>query len=76
MYKKPAIPFKGTKTQENELRDFILQEKDVPGALMPVLQKAQEIYGYLPIEVQTIVADMLGLSLSEVYGVVGFFYQF
>ena len=32
MYKKPAIPFKGTKTQENELREFILQEKDVPGA--------------------------------------------
>lgn len=76
MYKKPAIPFKGTKTQENELREFILQEKDVPGALMPVLQKAQEIYGYLPIEVQTIVADMLGLSLSEVYGVVTFYSQF
>ena len=43
---------------------------------MPVLQKAQEIYGYLPIEVQTIVADMLGLSLSEVYGVVTFYSQF
>ena len=76
MNKKPAAPFKGTKKQEKELREFIIQEKDEPGALMPVLQKAQEIYGYLPIEVQTIVADGLGISLSEVYGVVTFYSQF
>lgn len=76
MNKTQTAPFKGTKTQERELREFIAQEKDEPGALMPVLQKAQEIYGYLPIEVQTIVADMLGLSLSEVYGVVTFYSQF
>ena len=67
MEKKPVPQFKGTKKQELELREFIEKEKDEPGALMPVLQKAQEIYGYLPIEVQTIVADMLGISLSEVY---------
>lgn len=76
MNKKPVAPFKGTKKQEQELREFILQEKDEPGALMPVLQKAQEVYGYLPIEVQTIVADALGISLSEVYGVVTFYSQF
>lgn len=76
MNKKAVAPFKGTKKQEKELREFILKEKDEPGALMPVLQKAQEIYGYLPIEVQTIVADMLGISLSEVYGVVTFYSQF
>ncbi len=76
MDKKTIIPFKGTKNQENELREYILHEKDKPGALMPVLQKAQDIYGYLPIEVQTIVADMLGISLSEVYGVVTFYTQF
>ena len=76
MEKKPVPQFKGTKKQELELREFIEKEKDEPGALMPVLQKAQEIYGYLPIEVQTIVADMLGISLSEVYGVVTFYTQF
>ncbi len=76
MNKKPAVPFKGTKKQENELREFIAAEKGEPGALMPVLQKAQEIYGYLPIEVQTIVADALDISLSEVYGVVTFYSQF
>ena len=69
MYKEPAIPFKGTKAQELELKDFIELEKSERGALMPVLQKAQEIYGYLPIEVQSMVAEGLGISLSEVYGV-------
>lgn len=76
MYKKPDIPFKGTKAQEIELREFIDLEKSQPGALMPVLQKAQEIYGYLPIEVQGIVAEGLGISLSEVYGVATFYSQF
>ncbi len=76
MYTKPDIPFKGTNAQEIELREFIDTEKSQPGALMPVLQKAQEIYGYLPIEVQGIVAEGLGLSLSEVYGVATFYSQF
>lgn len=76
MYKKPAVSFKGTEEQANELRSFIAQAKQERGALMPVLQKAQEIYGYLPIEVQTIVADELEVPLSEVYGVATFYSQF
>lgn len=76
MNDKPVIPFKGTKAQELELKDFIETEKAEPGALMPVLQKAQEIYGYLPIEVQSMVAEGLGISLSEVYGVATFYSQF
>ena len=42
MYTKPAIPFKGTKAQELELKEFIELEKTQPGALIPVLQNAQE----------------------------------
>ena len=76
MYKEPAIPFKGTKAQEDELKKFINIEKSKPGALMPVLQKAQEIYGYLPIEVQTMIAAELNMPLSEVYGVATFYSQF
>ena len=76
MYKEPAIPFKGTEKQEKELCDFIALKKDERGALMPVLQKAQEIYGYLPIEVQTMIAEGLDMSLSEVYGVATFYSQF
>ena len=43
---------------------------------MPALQKAQEIFGYLPIEVQQRVAAGLGVSLEEVYGVATFYSQF
>lgn len=68
--------FKGTIVQERKLKDVIEKHKNIPGALLPVLQEAQEIYGYLPIEVQQMVADGLGLSLSEVYGVATFYSQF
>ena len=43
---------------------------------MPVLQKAQEIYGYLPIEVQRMIALKMGVSIEEVYGVSTFYSQF
>lgn len=71
-----AVPFSGTPEQEMQLKEMIARHKDQKGALMPVLQQAQELYGYLPIEVQTMIADGLGLSLAEVYGVVTFYAQF
>ena len=43
---------------------------------MPALQYAQEIYGYLPIEVQRIVAEELDMPLEEIYGVSTFYAQF
>lgn len=70
------IPFKGTQEQEQKLLEVIAQNKEIPGALLPVLHEAQEIYGYLPIEVQQMVADGLGISLSEVYGVATFYSRF
>ena len=48
----------------------------MPGALMPVLQQAQEIYGYLPIEVQRMIALKMNVSIEEVYGVSTFYSQF
>lgn len=74
--KKTTIPFAGTPEQEQELKAILFEHKDQPGGLMPSLQKAQQIYGYLPIEVQKIVADGLGLRLEEVYGVATFYSQF
>ncbi|MCX7714744.1 MAG: NADH-quinone oxidoreductase subunit NuoE [Clostridia bacterium] len=73
---KPVMPFKGTKMQETKLMEIIHRHQDEPGALMPVLQEAQEVYGYLPIEVQTMIAEGLNLPLSEVYGVATFYSQF
>ena len=71
-----AIPFTGTQEQEQQLREIIEQYKDISGVLIPLLQKAQAIYGYLPLEVQTIIAESLGMPLEEVYGVVTFYSQF
>ena len=70
------MPFKGTAEQEQKLREIISSHKDMQGALMPVLQQAQEVYGYLPIEVQKMIADGLNIPLAEVYGVVTFYAQF
>lgn len=70
------IPFAGTKEQEAELLKVIASHKDDKGALMPVLQQAQDIYGYLPIEVQTIISNEMDIPLEKVYGVVTFYSQF
>ena len=76
MSKPSTIPFKGTKEQEAELMEVIAQYKEQEGATIPVLHKAQEIYGYLPIEVQEIIAEGLNVPLAEVYGIVTFYTQF
>ena len=57
--KKTVVPFRGTAEQEAKLRELIAAHKDMRGALMPVLQQAQDIYGYVPIEVQKIIAEGL-----------------
>lgn len=74
--KKNMVPFNGTKEQEAQLLEVISQLKDQEGSLMPILQKAQDIYGYLPIEVQTIISNETGIPLEKIYGVVTFYSQF
>ncbi len=76
MEKKSTLPFKGTKEQEAKLQEVIAQHKGEKGAAIPVLHKAQEIYGYLPIEVQTMIAEGLDVPLAEIYGIVTFYTQF
>lgn len=73
---KAKVPFSGTPEQEAQLLEVINEKKGEKGALMPILQKAQEIYGYLPIEVQTIISDNTGIPLEKIYGVVTFYAQF
>lgn len=73
---KTVIPYHGTAQQEAELKKVIARYKGQPGATMPVLQAAQEIFGYLPEEVQIMVAEGLDIPLSEVYGVASFYAQF
>ena len=71
-----SIPFKGTPEQAKKLAEVIEQHKNQQGAVLPVLQAAQEIYGYLPVEVQTMVAEGLDVPLENVYGVSTFYSQF
>jgi NADP-reducing hydrogenase subunit HndA len=74
--KMTTVMFRGTKAQEEQLIAAIETYRGTPGALMPVLQKAQDIYGYLPVEVQKIIAEKMDISIEEVYGVSTFYSQF
>ncbi len=71
-----AVPFKGTKEQEEKLMAVIEAHKNEKGATIPVLHEAQEIYGYLPIEVQKMISEGLDVPLAEIYGIVTFYAQF
>ena len=59
-----------------KLAKVIEEHKDQQGGLMPVLQEAQAIFGCVPQDVQEIIADGMGTTLSEVYGVATFYSQF
>ena len=74
--KKPTVQFNGTKEQEKELLEMIHELKEEKGALMPIMQRAQDIYGYLPIEVQKIISDEMEIPMEKIYGVATFYAQF
>ena len=76
MGSKKKIPFNGTADQEAALRRVVAEMKNEKGALMPILQKAQDIYGYLPYEVQKIISDEMNIPVEKIYGVVTFYSQF
>ena len=60
------VPFKGTLEQEQQLLKVIDKLKGEKGCLMPIMQKAQEIYGYLPYQVQKIISDGEGIRCSYI----------
>ncbi len=66
---------KNLKVEEcyKELRDYIDSLKSKQGELIGVLHKAQEIFGYLPVEVQEFVSKAMDISMSEIYGVITFY---
>lgn len=62
--------------KRKKLLQVIEAEKHVPGSLIHILHEAQEIYGYLPLEVQKVISENTGIPLAEIYGVVTFYAQF
>ncbi len=70
------LPFQGTKEQEAQLKAVIEANKDDKSRLMAVMQEAQGIYGYLPYEVQKMIAEGMDIPMEKVYGVSTFYAQF
>jgi len=74
--RKSSLPFNGTPEQEDKLKAVIAENKDQKSMLLSVMQEAQEIYGYLPLEVQSIIAEGMDVPVEEVYGISTFYAQF
>ena len=70
------VPFNGTEEQALELQKVIDENKHDSSNLMVVMQKAQDIYGYLPYEVQNAIAEGMSVPFEKVYGVATFYAQF
>ncbi|HHW45839.1 MAG TPA: NADH-quinone oxidoreductase subunit NuoE [Clostridiales bacterium] len=70
------IPFRGTPEQEKQLMEVIKKHRDQKDALIKVMQEAQEIYGYLPLEVQQMIAEGMNVPVEEVYGIATFYAMF
>ena len=74
--KLSQIAVSGTPEQEEQLKAVIEKNKDDKSMLMHVMQEAQGIYGYLPYEVQVMIAEGMDVPLEKVYGVSTFYAQF
>ena len=74
--KLSTIPFVGTEEQKAKLDAVIASCKSDKSRLMAVMQNAQDIYGYLPVEVQNMIAEGMDVPLEKVYGVATFYAQF
>jgi NADH:ubiquinone oxidoreductase subunit E len=59
-----------------QLESIIAEHKGRPGSLIPVMHEAQEMFGHLPLDVQTAIAEGLGVPLADVYGVATFYSKF
>ncbi|MBQ8254668.1 MAG: NAD(P)H-dependent oxidoreductase subunit E [Clostridia bacterium] len=69
-------PFNGTPEQAAKLEAVINANKHDKSLLMAVMQEAQGIYGYLPYEVQKMIADGMDIPIEKVFGVSTFYAQF
>ncbi len=70
------LPFVSTEEQDEELALIIEKYKGDNSRLIAAMQEAQDIYGYLPIEVQNRLAEGMDIPLEKIYGVATFYAQF
>ncbi len=69
-------PFNGTPEQEKKLLEVIDANKHDKSRLIAVMQEAQDIYGYLPMEVQEIISEGMDVPMEKIFGVATFYAQF
>jgi NADH:ubiquinone oxidoreductase subunit E len=74
--KLSTLPFKGTAEQEKQLQQVIEASKHDKSLIISVMQKAQDIYGYLPIEVQEMIAEGMDVPMEKIFGIATFYAQF
>ena len=74
--KLTTVEFRGTKEQEEQLLAIIEKYRGVQGAMMPILQQTQDVYGYLPVEAMHIIAEKTGKPIEEIFGIASFYSQF
>ncbi|AFV11034.1 NADH:quinone oxidoreductase 24 kDa subunit E [Thermacetogenium phaeum DSM 12270] len=65
-----------TQPDINRVDSVIREYEDEPGSLISILQKVQDLFGYLPLPVLRYVAQRTGIKLAKVYGVASFYKQF
>ncbi|MGI6765787.1 MAG: NADH-quinone oxidoreductase subunit NuoE [Lentihominibacter sp.] len=66
----------GRAAQFTELAPTLEQYAKVPGSLITILQKAQEIYGYLSVDAINYISECTGIKPAKIYGVATFYAQF
>ncbi|MBP2072678.1 complex I 24 kDa subunit family protein [Thermoanaerobacterium butyriciformans] len=71
-----AIYEKFSEENINKLKKVINQLKDTDGSLIAVMNEAQEIFGYLPIEVQQFISEEMNVPLTEIFGIATFYSRF
>ena len=76
MSEKKCCVCPGTGEQFKELQPTLDKYAKVPGSLITILQKAQEIYGYLSVEVINHISLATGIKPAKIYGVATFYAQF
>lgn len=63
-------------SKTEDLKAYIAAHKDIDGPLMPIMQYAQNSFSYLSLETMTVIADGVGVPVSDVYGIATFYAQF
>lgn len=71
-----AFDFEANADKLVEFESFIDEKKNQKGSLMTILHEGQNLFGYLPIEIQQIISKKTGVPIAEIYGVVTFYSQF